>query len=683
MSPLKGKNRTLKKILKRDGSIERFSTKKIASALTKVGKISGEFDEKVAKQLTVKVIYLAQNLEFDNIPTADDIAQVVEEVLMNTYKSSAKSFILYRDQQERFHSFTINKQIDLVNRYVKKDDWKVRENSNMGYSLQGLHNYISSEISQNFWLRSIYPKPIRDAHLDGQMHIHDLSSISTYCCGWDLQQLLTEGFCGVENKTESKPPKHFRTALGQLVNFFYTLQGESAGAQAFSSFDTLLAPYIYYDKLTYKEVRQAIQECIFNLNVPTRVGFQMPFTNLTFDLLPSSNYADQAVVIAGETKDKKYGDFQKEMDMINKAFCEVMLEGDAKGRVFSFPIPTYNITNEFDWDNKNLDLLWEMTAKYGIPYFANYMNSDMSPDDARSMCCRLRIDNRVLLKRGGGLFGANPLTGSVGVVTINLPRLGYESKDEKEFFSKLEHLMILAKDSLEIKRVMIEQFTDDGLYPYTTFYLRHIKERFTKYWTNHFSTIGIIGLNEACLNLLAEDIGSKIGLAFATKVLNFMRDKMLGFQEETNNNYNLEATPAEATTLSLALKDKKKYPKIIVANEEAYRSGAAPFYTNSSNLPVNYTEDIFAALDHQDNLQPLYTGGTVQHLFLGEAVEDVTVLKSLVRKVCTQYHIPYISITPTFSICPIHGYLAGAQEFCPKCDSVLLAEAEQKEKDDR
>ena len=345
---LKGKNRTLKKILKRDGSIERFSTKKIAQALTRVGKISGEYDEKVAKQLTVKVIYLAQNLEFDNIPTADDIAQVVEEVLMNTYKASAKCFILYRDQQERFHSFKVNEQIELVNRYVKKDDWKVKENSNMGYSLQGLHNYISSEISQNFWLRSIYPKPIRDAHLEGQMHIHDLSSISTYCCGWDLQQLLHEGFCGVENKTESKPPKHFRTALGQLVNFFYTLQGESAGAQAFSSFDTLLAPYIYYDKLTYKEVRQAIQECIFNLNVPTRVGFQMPFTNLTFDLLPSSNYADQPVVIGGETKDKKYGDFQKEMDMINKAFCEVMLEGDAKGRVFSFPIPTYNITNEFN-----------------------------------------------------------------------------------------------------------------------------------------------------------------------------------------------------------------------------------------------------------------------------------------------------------------------------------------------
>ena len=487
------------------------------------------------------------------------------------------------------------------------------------------------------------------------------------CVGWDLQDLLLTGFGGVSGKIESKPAKHFRAALGQVVNFLYTLQGEAAGAQAFSNFDTLLAPFIRYDNLSYPDVKQAMQEFIFNMNVPTRVGFQTPYTNLTFDLVVPEIYADQAVIIGGKMKEVTYSDFQKEMDILNKAFLEVMAEGDARGRVFTFPIPTYNITKDFDWDNPIVDLLDEVTAKYGLPYFSNFISSDMKPDDVRSMCCRLRLDLTELKKRGGGYFGANPLTGSIGVVTINMPKIGYLSNNKKEFLERLNKIMILAKNSLVIKRKVLERMTDNGLYPYTKFYLREIKKRFDEYWKNHFSTIGLLGMNEACLNLFGKDIGSPEGQKFSEEVLEFMRKRMLDFQKETGNIYNLEATPAEGTSYRLALKDKKKYPDIICANEEEYQKGAEPFYTNSSQLPVNYTDDIFEALDLQDNLQVKYTGGTTVHLFLGEKIDDATIVKNLVKKICENYRLPYFTITPTFSICPVHGYISGEHYTCPKC----------------
>ena len=548
---------------------------------------------------------------------------------------------------------TKNAEIELVENYLKQLDWKVNENSNMTYSIQGLNNYIASEISKNYWLNKVYPADIRNAHISGDIHIHDLNIISVYCVGWDLKDLLTEGFRGVKGKIESAPPKHFRTALGQIVNFMYTMQGEAAGAQAFSNFDTLLAPFVRYDNLTYEQVKQAMQEFIFNMNVPTRVGFQTPFTNITMDLTVPSYYADQSVIIGGEFMEDTYKNFQPEMDMINKAFFEIMMEGDNSGRVFTFPIPTYNITKDFDWDNKNLDGLWEMTAKYGIPYFSNFINSDMSPEDARSMCCRLRIDNRELEYRGGGLFGSNPLTGSVGVVTINLPRIAQKSSSKEEFFKQLEEKMTLAKESLEIKRKLLEDYTEKNLYPYTKFYLRDIKARFGVYWKNHFSTIGLIGMNEACLNFLNSDVGSFRGKHFALEVMDFMRAKILEFQKETGNNYNLEATPGEGTSYRLAKCDRNKYP----------------YYTNSTQLPVNYTDDIFEVLDHQDDLQTKYTGGTVVHIFAGERIYDLNTVKNLVKKICNNYKLPYFTFSPTFSTCPNHGYVAGEHFTCPECGS--------------
>ncbi len=541
--------------------------------------------------------------------------------------------------------------IALVDNYLKQLDWRVNENSNMSYSIQGLNNYIASEISKNYWLNKIYPAEIKNAHLNGDIHIHDLNIISVYCVGWDLKDLLTEGFTGVKGKVESAPAKHFRTALGQVVNFMYTMQGEAAGAQAFSNFDTLLAPFIRYDNLTYEQVKQAMQEFVFNMNVPTRVGFQTPFTNITMDLTVPSYYAEQPVIIGGELMEETYKDFQKEMDMLNKAFFEVMMKGDNSGRVFTFPIPTYNITKDFDWDNENIKGLWEMAAKYGIPYFSNFINSDMSPEDARSMCCRLRIDNRELEYRGGGLFGSNPLTGSVGVVTINLPKIAENSETKGEFMAKLAEKMDLAKESLEIKRALLEDLTDKNLYPYTKFYLRDIKSRFGVYWKNHFSTIGLIGMNEACLNLLADDIGSFRGKQFALEVMDFMRGKIIEFQKETGHNYNLEATPGEGTSYRLAKLDREKYP----------------YYTNSTQLPVNYTDDIFEVLDHQDDLQTKYTGGTVVHIFAGERIHNIETMKNLVKKVCNNYHLPYFTFSPTFSTCPNHGYIAGEHFTCPEC----------------
>lgn len=539
----------------------------------------------------------------------------------------------------------------------------------MSYSLQGLNNYISSDITSEYWLNKIYPDGIRQAHNEGDIHIHDLSLLSVYCVGWDLQDLLREGFKGVAGKVESAPPSHLRSALGQIVNFFYTLQGEAAGAQAISNFDTLLAPFIRHDKLSYEQVQQAMQEFIFNINIPTRVGFQTPFTNITMDLFVPSTLKDEPVIIGGKHQEDTYADYQEEMDILNKAFATVMMKGDAKGRVFTFPIPTYNITEDFNWDNPNLDPIWKMTGKYGIPYFSNFVNSDMSPDDARSMCCRLRLDNRELRKRGGGLFGANPLTGSIGVVTINLPRIGYVAVTEDDFLKQLDRMIELAKESLIIKRKILEKFTDRNLYPYSKFYLRQIKEQSGIYWKNHFSTIGIIGMHEACINFMGEGIGTEKGQAFAVSVMDHIRKRMEEIQDETGDIFNLEATPAEGTGYRLAMSDKRKFTDAVCANEEgAEERGEDPFYTNSTHLPVNYTDDIFEVLELQDELQTKYTGGTVLHMFLGEEITDIENVKALVRKVANNYRLPYFTLSPTFSVCPEHGYLPGEIEKCGDCD---------------
>ncbi|MGD9974946.1 MAG: ribonucleoside triphosphate reductase, partial [Desulfatirhabdiaceae bacterium] len=608
-------------IKKRDGRIVEFDSSKITAAIAKAGKATAEFEEREARKLTLRVLTLAHELRLGNLPDVEEIQDIVERVLLDSpYHKTAKAYILYREQHAQIRSISTRASIDLVEHYIQKLDWKIKENSNMCYSLQGLNNYISSDVTSEYWLNRIYPPEIRNAHKNGDVHIHDLSLLSVYCVGWDLQDLLRTGFKGVEGKVESAPPKHLRSALGQIVNFFYTLQGEAAGAQAISNFDTLLAPFVRYDKLDYSEVKQAIQEFIFNINIPTRVGFQTPFTNITMDLLVPSMLKDSPVIIGGKDLDQTYSSFQPEMDMINQAFAEVMMEGDAGGRVFTFPIPTYNITPDFDWNNPNLEMVWKMTGKYGIPYFSNFVNSDMSPEDARSMCCRLRLDNRELLKRGGGLFGANPLTGSIGVATINLPRIGYLARDRDAFFNRLNQQVQLAVKSLEIKRKVLEKFTEKNLYPYSKFYLRDIKAKTGCYWKNHFSTVGIIGMNEACLNFLGQDIGSAAGQQFSIEVMDFLRQLMSTVQEETGNIYNLEATPAEGTSYRLAMLDKKRYPDIICANEADYRNGSAPFYTNSTQLPVNYTDDIFQTLMLQDNLQTKYTGGTVLHLFLGEQV---------------------------------------------------------------
>jgi len=978
----------LQKIRKRDGRIVKFDSDKITKAIAGAGTATGEFNSEVARKLTLRVLDLAQPALNHQIPTVEEIQDTVEQVLFSSpYQKTAKAYILYREQHARLRETRDKMSVDLVDQYLSRRDWQVKENSNMTFSLQGLNNYLASEVSKIYWLRKIYSPEIRKAYEKGDFHIHDLGLLAIYCVGWDLQDLLLQGFRGVPGKTESTPAKHFKSALGQVVNFFYTLQGETAGAVAFSNFDTLLAPFIHYDHLSYKEVKQALQEFTFNMNVPTRVGFQClsedtkilsaegwksydelqegdiiytfntetgqlekkatdsifrrkyqgkmfnlrnrnqdqlisprhrvvrqvfnidkyklepiedilklkspisipvrgenansdfpiddhqlmflawtlsegtiekdgshrvsiyqspkahpenykeiiglfdyfdfqytensqtslgtctqvralpasskiihqwlgatskkipsflfslskrqarifletyvkgdgweekyrkrivttskeilegleaiavlagynfgvrerklgsdisrkpqyvltlteakhdyiqkirevdyegviwsvhtenetvvarrngqvfitgntPYTNITLDLNPSPVYKNQPVIIGGKLQKETYGDFQEEMNVFNKAFLEVMLAGDAKGRVFTFPIPTYNIDKAFDWENKTIDYLWAATAKYGLPYFANFMNSDMKPEEVRSMCCRLRLNLKELEKRGGGYFGSNPLTGSIGVVTVNLPRLAYLSRTEEDFLKGLEKLMVLAKNSLEIKRKLLERLTDLDLYPYSKFYLRDTKQRFDAYWKNHFSTIGLIGMNEATLNLLGKNLGEPEARKFALEVLDFMREKLIAFQEETGNNYNLEATPAEGTAYRLALKDKKEFPDIICANEKEYQKGAEPFYTNSTQLPVSYTDDVFEALDLQDEVQQKYTGGTVLHIFAGERVKDGEVVKKLVRKVCENYHLPYFTFSPTFSICPSHGYLPGNQPICPKCGAV-------------
>jgi len=660
----------MKFVRKRDGKLEPFDQKRITNAIWKAAKAVAGKDRQLAKKLSNQVVAMLQErFGEEGVPTVEEIQDLVEKALIeNGHARTAKAYILYRKQHQDVRELAaLLSSADLVDQYLEIQDWRVRENSNMSYSLQGLNNYLSSTIIAKYWISRIYPPKIADAHFSGDLHIHDLGVLGPYCVGWDIRDLLLSGFGGVPGKIESTPTKHFRTALGHVVNFFYTLQGEAAGAQAFSSFDTYLAPFIRYDGLNQKGTEQALQEFFFNMNVPTRVGFQTPFTNVTLDLTVPDFMKDEPVIIGGKVKNETYGDMQEELDMFNLAFAKVMCEGDAKSRVFTFPIPTYNITKDFNWENAVSQTLFEVTAKYGVPYFSNFINSGMKTEDVRSMCCRLRIDNRELRKRGGGFFGANPLTGSIGVVTINLPRIGYLTRDEDEFFEQLEGTMETAKDSLEIKRKALEQLTANGLYPYSKCYLNLVKEGFGKYWKNHFSTIGLVGMNEAILNLLRCGIAAQEGLEFAIKVLSFMREKLADFQEETGNIYNLEATPAEGTSYRLARIDKRKYPDIVAANEKHLSRGAEPFYTNSSQLPVNYEGDLFEALEHQDRLQTLYTGGTVFHTYLGERVYSWRAAAELVRKVAWNCHLPYFTLTPTFSVCSTHGYVSGEHKQCPIC----------------
>jgi len=654
----------IEKIRKRDGRVEKFAPEKITSAIFKAAAACGGSDLVLAQRLCDKVVELAEVRYQGKIPEVEQIQDLVEYVLIeNGHAKTAKAYILYREKRKSARELNalIGATINMFGDYLGDKDWKVQENANAQKSVNGLNNYIREIFTKNYWLHEIYPTEVREAHESGDCHIHDLGFFGAYCAGWDLRQLLLDGFGGVPGKVESKPAKHLRSFLGQIVNSTFTTQGELAGAQAWSSFDTYCAPFIRYDNLSYEQVKQCIQEFIFNINVPTRVGFQCPFSNLTFDIKVPNTLKDEHVIIGGQYTNDKYGDFQAEMDMLNRAFCEVMLEGDAKGRVFTFPIPTLNITRDFDWDSPAVEGFMKITCKYGIPYFANYVNSDLSPEDAVSMCCRLRLDTSELRKRGGGLFGSNPMTGSIGVFTINLPRIGYLSSTKEEFKERLYKIAQIGKTSLEIKRKIIEQQSERGLYPYSCHYLRNIKMRTGSYWYNHFSTIGIVGMNEALLNFMGKDITTPEGQEFAIEIMNFLRDIMVEFQKETGNFYNLEATPAEGASYRLAKLDKERYPDIITAGNDIC------YYTNSTQLPVGFTDDIFECLDLQDELQSLYTGGTVQHLYLGESISDVNVCKNLIRRIFENYQMPYISITPTFSICNTHGYISGEHFTCPEC----------------
>jgi anaerobic ribonucleoside-triphosphate reductase len=654
------------KISKRDGRYERYQPEKITWAIFSAATACGGKDFTKAEELCRQVDGIIQRLYSDSIPGVEEIQDIVEKVLIeNGHAKTAKAYILYREKRKSARDLNalVGATIDLFTSYLGDRDWHIKENANTQKSINGLNNYVRETFTKKYWLHEIYPIEVREAHENGDCHIHDLGFFGPYCAGWDLRQLLLEGFGGVEGKLESKPAKHLRSFLGQVVNSTFTTQGETAGAQAWSSFDTYCAPFIRHDNMTYEQVCQCLQEFIFNINVPTRVGFQCPFSNLTFDIKVPNTLKDEPVIIGGKYTEHTYGEFQKEMDIFNKAFCDVMLEGDAKGRVFTFPIPTINITKDFDWNSPVVDEFMKITCKYGIPYFANYVNSDLSPEDAVSMCCRLRIDTTELRKRGGGLFGSNPLTGSIGVFTINLPRIGYLSKSESEFKARLWKIANIGKTSLEIKRKIIEQQSEKGLYPYSIHFLRNVKQRTGQYWFNHFNTIGIVGMNEALENFMGKDLTTQEGQRFAIDIMNYLRDILIDFQNETGHFYNLEATPAEGTSYRLAKLDKERYPDIITAGKET------PYYTNSSQLPVEYTDDIFEVLELQDELQSLYTGGTVQHLYLGESIEDIEVCKRLIQKVFTNYKMPYISITPTFSICNEHGYIKGEHFKCPKCGS--------------
>lgn len=659
-------------IIKRDGSIEPFNPEKIVIAISKAGSATGEFDNQVSKELVQSMVLPRVNARKGRAISVEDVQDIVENVLFDTaFEKTYKAYTIYRENRRKNRDAR-KAFIDVeksMNEYLRQDDWRVRANANQGYSLGGMILNISGKVTANYWLNNVYPEEVGVAHRNGDYHIHDLDMLSGYCAGWSLRSLLNEGFNGVANKVESNPPKHVSSALLQMVNFLGSLQNEWAGAQAFSSFDTYLAPFVRIDKLPYEELKQRIQEFIYNLNVPSRWGTQTPFTNLTFDIHCPEDIRNDTPLIGGKEVDFKYGDLQTEMDMINKAYMEVMIAGDAHGRIFTFPIPTYNISKGFDWDSPNSELLFEMTAKYGLPYFQNFINSELKPNQIRSMCCRLQLDLRELLKRGNGLFGSAEQTGSVGVVTINCARLGYVFKGDKEgLYKRLDYLMGLAKTSLEIKRKEVQKHMDQGLFPFTKRYLGSLR--------NHFSTIGVNGINEMIRNFTNDktDITSEEGHAFAIEFLDHVRAKMVEYQEETGNLYNLEATPAEGTTYRFAKEDKKRWPDIIQAG-----TAKNNYYTNSSQLPVGFTDDPFEALELQDDLQRKYTGGTVLHLYMGERITTSNACKELVKRALTRFKLPYITITPTFSICPKHGYIAGEHKFCPKCDAELIAKKRKKQ----
>lgn len=653
-------------IIKRDGSIRDFDADKIVIAIAKAGKATGEITAEGAKRLTETEVMPRIRALKTETPDIEKVQDAVEQsIFAGGFFKTLRAYIVYREQhakqRDAKHSW-----IDVessINEYLNQLDWRVNANANQGYSLGGLILNVSGKVVANYWLNSIYAPEIGLAHRNGDLHIHDLDMLSGYCAGWSLRTLLQEGLNGVPGKVEAGAPKHFSSAAGQIVNFLGTMQNEWAGAQAFSSFDTYMAPYIRKDNLPYEEVLQSIQELIYNLNVPSRWGTQTPFTNLTFDWVCPEDLRNQHPVIAGEEQPFTYGELKPEMDMINRAYIEVMMKGDSKGRVFTFPIPTYNITKDFDWDSPNTLLLFRMTAKYGLPYFQNFINSDLKPNMIRSMCCRLQLDLRELLKRGNGLFGSAEQTGSIGVVTINCARLGYLFKsDEEGLYKRLDHLLEMARDSLEVKRKVIQRYMDQGLFPYTKRYLGTLR--------NHFSTIGVNGMNEMIRNFTNDehDITDDWGHAFALKMLDHVRSHMVEFQTETGHMYNLEATPAEGTTYRFAKEDKKRFPDILQAGTPEH-----PYYTNSSQLPVGYTDDPFLALEMQDDLQKKYTGGTVLHLYMNEAVSSAEACRELVRRVLTTFRLPYITVTPTFSICPKHGYISGRHDFCPYCDAELLA----------
>ncbi len=652
-------------IRKRDGSIVPFDGTKIYNAIVKAGQATGEYDGAEAQILTLEVIKVIDNRYSPGFLDIEKIQDIVEQVLISSnHLKTARAYIVYREQHKKLRrdQKTVVDVTSSVNEYLYKLDWRVNANANQGYSLGGMILNISGKVLANYWLSHVYPEEVANAHRHGDVHIHDLDMLSGYCAGWSLKTLIREGFNGVPDKVESAPPKHLSSAVGQMVNFLGTLQNEWAGAQAFSSFDTYLAPFIRIDKLPYEDVKQSIQEFIYNLNVPSRWGTQTPFTNVTFDWVCPDDLRNEHPIIGGKEVDFVYGDLSEEMAMINKAYIEVMMRGDAKGRVFTFPIPTYNITPDFDWNHPNCVPLFEMTAKYGLPYFQNFLNSDLKPNHVRSMCCRLQLDLRELLKRGNGLFGSAEQTGSLGVVTLNCARIGYLSKgDEGAFFNRIDTLLQIAKTSLELKRKIIQRHMDAGLFPYTKRYLGTLR--------NHFSTIGVNGINECIRNFTggSENITTQAGFEFALKMLDHIRARIVAFQEETGHLYNLEATPAEGATYRFAKEDIKRFPDILHAG-----TVERPYYTNSSQLPAGFTDDPFEALGRQEELQRRYTGGTVLHLYMGERMSSAESCKNLVKRALEGYRIPYITITPTFSICPTHGYLAGEHEFCTKCDQELI-----------
>jgi anaerobic ribonucleoside-triphosphate reductase len=661
------------RIRRRDGVEISFDSSRIASAIRRAGQASGEFDGDEATRLTSQVVrVLSLSRGGDGPLDVERVQDVVEQTLITAdYLDTARAYISYRDQHRRLRGDrrTLVDVSRSVNEYLDRADWRVNANANQGYSLGGLILNTSGKMIANYWLSHIYPPEVGEAHRNGDLHIHDLDMLAGYCAGWSLRTLLHEGLNSVAGKVEAGPPKHLSSAVGQIVNFLGTLQNEWAGAQAFSSFDTYMAPFIRKDGLSYEEVKQCIQELIYNLNVPSRWGTQTPFTNLTFDWVCPEDLRDQVPVIGGKEMTFTYGELQEEMDQINRAYIEVMTAGDAKGRIFTFPIPTYNITPDFPWYSENAESLFEMTAKYGLPYFQNFLNSELKPNMIRSMCCRLQLDLRELLKRGNGLFGSAEQTGSLGVVTINCARLGYLHRHDRDgLFSALDRLLDLARNSLEIKRKTIQRHMDAGLFPYTRRYLGTLR--------NHFSTIGVNGINELIRNFTADrdDITTPAGHALAARLLDHVRDRMVDFQEDTGHMYNLEATPAEGTTYRFAREDRKRFPDILQAGTDD-----APYYTNSSQLPVGFTDDPFEALERQDDLQRKYTGGTVLHLYLPEQVSSTDACRQLIRRSLGRFRLPYITITPTFSVCPVHGYIAGEHEFCPHCDDELIARKQQEE----